>query len=160
MKWNILRLLGYGGSMNHLNSILLEGVVTADPKVVLTSTQGQSLVKFTVANDRYYYDRDHKLQSSTLFIGVQAWGRLGDQALSLITKGALTRVVGRLRQVKFQKKDNTTVDTFEILAQHIEYRKKRKSDDLPLEEKKDELVTLDGDLDECVEEPVVFYSYE
>ena len=37
--------------MNHLNSILLEGVVTNDPKVVLTSALGNSLVKFSVANE-------------------------------------------------------------------------------------------------------------
>ncbi len=146
--------------MNHLNSILLEGVVTNDPKVALTSSvTNTKLVKFTLACDRFYYDSDHKLQTSTLFIGVQAWGRLGDQVLENLKKGVLARAVGRLRPVKFiRKSDEVPVDTFEIYAQHIEYRKasKRKNKD---EVVPDELVTLDGDLEECVEEPTVVYGW-
>lgn len=149
--------------MNHLNSILLEGVVTGEPKVVLTSKSGQSLVKFTIANDRFYYDKEHNLKSTTLFIGIQSWGRLGEQALSLIHKGMTSRIVGRLRQVKYQKKDNSFVDTFEIVAQHIEYRKMKKKDEkveLDSDKLESELVTLESDIDECVEEAIVYYNYD
>ncbi|NLZ68210.1 MAG: single-stranded DNA-binding protein [Spirochaetales bacterium] len=147
--------------MNHLNSILLEGVVTNDPKVVLTSALGNSLVKFSVANDRFYYDKDHNLQSTTLFIGIQAWGRLGEQTQSFIEKGMLVRVVGRLRPIKFKRKDESLVDTFEIVAQHIEYKKRRaKKEEVEEKEDDNELVTLDGDLEECVEEPLILYDYE
>lgn len=146
--------------MNHLNSILLEGIVTGDPKVVLTSsTTNSKLVKFTLASDRYYYDKDHKLQTITLFIGVQAWGRLGEQVMENLKKGVLARAVGRLRPVKFvRKSDDSPVDTFEIYAQHIEYKKinkKKGSEETPPEE----LVSLDGDLEECVEEPTVVYNF-
>ncbi len=146
--------------MNHLNSVLLEGIVTNDPKVVLTSsTTNSKLVKFTLASDRFYYDVDHKLQTSTLFIGVEAWGRLGDQVLENLKKGVLARAVGRLRPVKYvRKSDEVPVDTFEIYAQHIEYKKlskKKGNDEVPPEE----LVTLDGDLEECVEEPTLIYDY-
>ena len=64
--------------MNQLNNILLEGTTVNDPEVAATSiTTKRRLIKFTLANDRYWRDRSGNAQQDTLFIPIQCWGDLG-----------------------------------------------------------------------------------
>lgn len=155
--------------MNHLNSVLIEGIVTADPRLVTTSAKnGSSLVKFTLASDRYYYDREKQLKVDTIFISVQAWGGLGDAVLKFMSKGMLVRVVGRLRRATRQKKDGSMYDVVEILAQHVEYRKQKKTEREELKDieedsiidNEDEAIALDAGVEDAVEEPIVMYDFD
>lgn len=110
--------------MNHLNSVLLEGVLTDDPrKVELVEAPTETrLVKFDLASDRYYMGRNGEKKVETVFVPVQCWGTLGDKALDRMRKGMTSRVVGRLRLCRWMGSDGTARRGMEIVAEHVEFR--------------------------------------
>lgn len=109
--------------MNQLNNILLEGILINDPEVVATSTDGNSrLVKFTLANNRYYKDRSGSSKQDTLFIPVQCWGSIGEKSLEYLRKGMTVRCVGRLQSCRWEGKDGSKRSSTEVVCTHLEYR--------------------------------------
>ena len=112
--------------MNQINSIVLEGTLINTPEVVAKSATSDSrLVKFTIANDRYYKDNDGTPKQETLFLVIQCWGELGEKVLKCLSKGIVARVVGRLMMCRWETKTGEKRSTIEIVANHIEYRPKQ-----------------------------------
>ncbi len=121
-----------GGFMNQLNSIIIEGHIVQDPRLVAKAADGDDwgrLVKFDIANHRRYRNREGVVMDEATFMPVQAWGDLADKCLVCLKKGMNVRVVGRMRLSKWIGKDNGERRNLEILAQHIEYRSKRQKPD-------------------------------
>lgn len=109
--------------MNQLNNILLEGILINDPEIVATSSEsGSHLVKFTLANNRYYKDRSGNTKQDTLYIPVQCWGSIGEKSLEFLTKGMTVRCVGRLQSCRWESKDGTKRTSTEVVCTHLEYR--------------------------------------
>ena len=113
--------------MNHLNNVLLEGILVDDPKRIPLAEQPESvsLVKFDVASDRFYVDRNGKKACETVFVPVQCWGSLGEKCLERLKKGMTCRTVGRLRLCRWIAADGSSRRAIEIVAHHIEFRKPR-----------------------------------
>ncbi len=110
--------------MNHLNSVLLEGVLVDDPKQISLSDSpgGMKLVKFDVASNRYYVDKNGNKAQETVFIPVQCWGSLGQRCIEKLHKGMECRTVGRLRLCKWVTADGASRRAIEIVANHLEFR--------------------------------------
>ena len=110
--------------MNHLNSVLLEGVLVDNPKLIplVDPPNGIRLVKFDVASDRFYVDREGNKAVETVFIPVQCWGMLGDRCLEKLRKGMTCRTVGRLRLCRWVAGDGSSRKAIEIVANHLEFR--------------------------------------
>ena len=122
--------------MNQLNSVLLEGNLTEDPKKIEISNG--TLVKFTIASNRYYRDKNNESKTETLFIPVQCWGTFGETIMPHVQKGSAVRVVGRLRLSKWTSKDGSPRESIEIVAQHLEVSNKNKKDVVTIEENGDD----------------------
>ncbi len=115
--------------MNQLNNIILEGTLINEPEVVAKSTITQSrLVKFTIANERYYKDVNGETKKEVLYLVIQCWGELGEKALTNIHKGMIVRTVGRLMMCRWENKAGEKRSTIEIVCNHIEYRTNRNKD--------------------------------
>ncbi len=108
--------------MNHLNSILLEGVLVDDPRLVIDNGTNK-LAKFSIASDRYYISKSGEKQVDTCFIPVQTWNVMADRAVQVLAKGMTVRVVGRLRQNRWTTDEGSSMSSIEIVADHVEYRK-------------------------------------
>ena len=78
----------------------------------------------TLVNDRYYKDIEGESKQDSLFIVVQCWGELGEKVLSVVDKGLVIRVVGRLRMERWETKTGEKRNALEIVASHVEYRLK------------------------------------
>ncbi len=125
--------------MNQLNNVILEGTLVNEPEVVARSAVTNSrLVKFTIANDRYYKDVNGNPRQETLFLVVQCWGELGEKALTSIHKGMIVRAVGRLMMCRWETKTGEKKSTIEIVCSHIEYRVNRNNRESKLEVLEDE----------------------
>lgn len=132
--------------MNHLNSILLEGVLVRDPEVAAVSPRtGGKLVKFTLASDRFYMDRNGNKIQDTLFISVQTYGTCGERVLDKLKKGITARVIGQLKLCKWQDKEGKKCSTFEIVARHVEYKVKKSKENGNI---KEETVVLEAEDDD------------
>ncbi|NCB01119.1 MAG: single-stranded DNA-binding protein [Spirochaetia bacterium] len=107
--------------MNNLNSILIEGNVTKDPEIFVTS-HGSSLCKFPIASNRIYRSKEQELLEETSFIIIETWGPLAEHCGTYLLKGKRVRIVGRLKQERWQNEENQMRERFVIVAEHVEFQ--------------------------------------
>ncbi len=60
-----------------------------------------------------------------MFIGIDAWGTLGKNCLTYLTKGRGVRVVGRLRQDRWNDREGAYRDRIYVAAEHVEFKRDR-----------------------------------
>ena len=109
--------------MNHLNSVLFEGIAVKDPERITLQGSDAVLVKFTVESSRSYLDSEGRMQTERTAVPVQCWGDLGLKVMERVRKGSVVRVVGRLRYTRWVSPSGSTVKSIEIVAEHVETRK-------------------------------------
>lgn len=126
--------------MNDLNSVLVEGNLTRDP-VVASTPKGTPVCNFSVASNRYFKVEDEKMEEVSFF-DVETWSKLAERCGIELHKGRGVRVVGRLKQDRWQDKDGNPRARTKIVAEHVEFRRPRKSaGDEPSENGLDEAET-------------------
>jgi len=113
--------------VNNLNSVLIEGNLTRDPELSYTG-KGTAVAKLSVANNRYFKQED-ELQKETSFFDVTVWGRQAEVCEQYLKKGRGVRVVGRLKQDRWQDPEGNPHSRVEIVAEHVEFRPERKNGD-------------------------------
>ncbi|MDR2468473.1 MAG: single-stranded DNA-binding protein [Spirochaetaceae bacterium] len=106
--------------MNNLNSILIEGNLVRDP-MFRSTTKGTPLCTFSLASNRYY-KQDSGLEKEVSFFDVETWSKLAETCKSLGRKGRGVRVVGRLKQERWNGSDGKQHSKVTIIAEHIEFR--------------------------------------
>jgi single-strand DNA-binding protein len=110
--------------MNSLNSIILEGNVVRTPQIQET-TKGTPFCKIGVAVNRWYKSMNGSVQNEVSFFDIDAWGALAKTCSETCEKGRGVRVVGRLKQDRWQDqatgKNRSRVT---IVAEHIEFKPK------------------------------------
>ncbi|MFW5688136.1 MAG: single-stranded DNA-binding protein [Spirochaetota bacterium] len=115
--------------MNDLNSVLIEGNLTRDPRVAATP-KGTPVCNFSVASNRYFR-ADDEMQEEVSFFDVETWSRLAERCGEELHKGRGVRVVGRLKQDRWQDKDGNPRSRTKIVAEHVEFRRPRLKQDEP-----------------------------
>ena len=106
--------------MNNLNSILIEGNFVRDPEYRATA-KGTAICTFTIATNRYFRQGD-ELQKEVSFFDVETWSRLAESCNTLGRKGRGIRVVGRLKQDRWQDAEGKARSRISIVAEHVEFR--------------------------------------
>lgn len=106
--------------MNNLNSIILEGNLVRDAEVKKTSI-GTSVAEMSIAVNRSYKNADGVFVDEVSYFDVKAWSCLADCCEKYATKGRGIRVVGRLKQERWES-DGRTHSKVVILAEHIEFK--------------------------------------
>ncbi|GHT52030.1 hypothetical protein FACS1894102_7830 [Spirochaetia bacterium] len=112
--------------MNNLNSILIEGNLVKDPEFRQT-TKGTPLCTFCLASNRYYKQEDN-LEKEVGFFDVEAWQKLAENCKNIGKKGRGVRVVGRLKQSRWNSTDGAPHSRVIIVAEHVEFKPDFKSD--------------------------------
>lgn len=102
---------------NNLNSLILEGVVSGEPHLVETS----DVLNFTVETTRYYKNRAGEDVEEKSQFKVVVYGSMCKIPLK---EGSGVRIVGRLKQNIWTDKDGVSHSEVQIVAEHIEIRKK------------------------------------
>lgn len=106
--------------MKNLNSLILEGNCVRDPELFTTS-KGTVICKFSIANNRYYKVGD-KFEQEVSFFDVEVWGKLATITANYCSKGRGLRIVGRLKQSRWEDKDGKTCSKVRIVAEHVEFK--------------------------------------
>jgi len=138
--------------MNNLNSVLIEGNLVRDPEY-RTTPNGKGVCKFPIASNRFY-KQDDAIEKEVSFFDVESWGKLAERANEVGRKGKGVRVVGRLKQDRWQSKDGKAMSKVFIVAEHIEFRADFKKGDSSTENQADETET-----EEYVEEENLVPSF-
>ncbi len=134
--------------MNDLNSILLEGNLARDP-VLTTTPSGTPVCNFTVASHTEF-KKNKEQHKDTSFFNVEAWSKLGENCAEYLSKGRGVRVVGRIKQDRWQDGDGRPRSRVKLVAEHVEFRPMRKKTD---QENPEDLET-NGELETSGEEQI------
>ena len=102
--------------MDMINSLIIEGVVSGEPHLVKTS----DVLNFTVETTCYYKNRAGEDVEEKSQFKVVVYGRMCKLPLK---DGVGIRVVGRLKQNKWNDSDGVPHSEVQIVAEHIEIRK-------------------------------------
>lgn len=118
--------------MNNLNTVLVEGLLTRDPeRQPLTSET--SMCRMSIANNRYYANKNREWKQETSFFTVIVFGNVAEACLNNMKKGRGIRVVGRLKQ-QIWEKGGIRRETVVIYAEHIEFQPEKKTEKLTIPE--------------------------
>ncbi|MDR1788018.1 MAG: single-stranded DNA-binding protein [Treponema sp.] len=112
--------------MNSLNSILIEGNLVRDPDMRSTP-KGTQVCTFCLASNRFY-KQDQQLEKEVSFFDVETWAKLAENCYTQGHKGRGVRVVGRLKQDRWNGTDGKPRSKVSIVAEHVEFRPEFKRD--------------------------------
>jgi single-strand DNA-binding protein len=106
--------------MNNLNSILIEGNLVRDP-LFRSTAKGTPVCTFCLASNRFF-KQDTGLEKEVSFFDVETWAKLAENCYNLGHKGRGVRVVGRLKQERWNGADGKPRSKVTIVAEHVEFR--------------------------------------
>lgn len=109
---------------NNLNSVILEGNLTKTPNLFHTG-KGTSICNFSIASNRFYRHDDETINEVS-YIDVEAWSKLGEICAEKLDKGRGVRVVGRIKQDRWEDAEGKTHCKHKIIAEHIEFKPTKK----------------------------------
>ena len=101
--------------MFSLNRAQIIGNLTRDPEV-RSLPSGQSVVNFAVATNRRWKDKDGNTKEDTQYHDISIWGRLGELASQMLSKGKKVYIEGRLNTSSWEGSDGAKRQRTEIVA--------------------------------------------
>src|SRR5688572_10782321 len=104
--------------MFSLNRAELIGNLTKDLEV-RTLPSGQSVCSFSIATNRRWKDKDGNTKEDTQYHEVVVWGKLGELASSMLSKGKKAYVEGRLQTTSWEGNDGQKRNKTEIVADNF-----------------------------------------
>lgn len=108
--------------MNQLNSIIIEGNVCKDPEIKEINGE-KNLATFSIAVNRYYKKSDGSYEQETSYFDIEVWGSSFVKIVKEnAEKGRGVRIVGRLKQSRWQDKDGKWQSKVSVIAEHVEFR--------------------------------------
>lgn len=134
--------------MNDLNSVLIEGNLTRDPMLASTP-KGTPVCNFGVAANRYYR-ADEQMQEEVSFFEVEVWSRLAERCNDELEKGRGVRVVGRLKQDRWETKDGEPRSRVKVVAEHVEFKPQWKKRDEAIDDEEESESVLEVEKKEAV----------
>lgn len=100
------------------NQITVVGNLTREPELRYTPT-GSAVVKFGLAVNRSYTNRNGEKVEQTDFFNVVAWRQLGENIAESLKVGARVIVTGRLSARSWETEDHQKRNTVEIEADEV-----------------------------------------
>ncbi|MEZ4391267.1 MAG: single-stranded DNA-binding protein [Polyangiales bacterium] len=103
---------------NSLNKVMIIGNIGADPEFRSTPS-GQSVLKFRVATNESWKDKNGQLQEHAEWHTVNIWGPRAEALQRFLAKGTRVYVEGKLRTDSYEKdgvtRYNTTIRADELI---------------------------------------------
>jgi len=124
--------------MDNLNSILIEGNLTHDPEFSYTP-KGTAVCKFSIASHRTYKESTGR-KEETSYINITSWGKLAETCAEYLKQGRGVRVVGRIKQERWNDSEGKLRSNIIIIAEHVEFKPsfKQKEEETIVERKIEE----------------------
>ncbi len=97
--------------------VVIEGHLVRDPEKILVGNNGRVMGKFSLAVNRYFKKANAESVEEVMYIGVQVWGGLAEGCLNYLKKGRGVRVVGRLRQERWEDKEGGNHERIFVVAE-------------------------------------------
>ncbi|MDR3147704.1 MAG: single-stranded DNA-binding protein, partial [Treponema sp.] len=92
--------------------------------------KGTQVCNFTLASNRFY-KQDSGMEKEVGFFDVETWSKLAEHCYNQGRKGRGVRVVGRLKQDRWNGTDGKPHSRVAIVAEHVEFRPEFKRESPP-----------------------------
>lgn len=113
--------------MNAMNQIIIEGNLVRTPAFKETST-GKKVCTMPIAVNRIFKDTSGKEINEVGYYDIEAWGeKFTDILAKCGFKGRGVRVVGRLKQDRWQDDGGKSHSKVYIVAEHIDFKPTKKA---------------------------------
>jgi single-strand DNA-binding protein len=89
--------------------VVIEGNLVRDSEEVVIGENATTMAKFGIAVNHYFMNAQAEPVEEVMFITIQAWGSLAKSCLQYLQKGREIRVVGRLRQERWQQQEQAGI---------------------------------------------------
>ncbi len=105
--------------MNQLNTLIVEGNLVQDPesKVLASSS---TVCTFSIAINRSFKVQE-KVQEEVCYILIETWGAQAKNCVQYLKKGRAVRVVGRIKQNRWEDKEGNHRERHLIVAEHVDF---------------------------------------
>jgi single-strand DNA-binding protein len=103
----------------NLNKAFVLGNVTRDPEV-RAMPNGQQVVNFGIATNRFYSDASGQKKQDTEFHNIVCFGKLADISSKYLTKGSLVLIEGRIKTRNWQNTEGVKQYKTEIIADSMQ----------------------------------------
>lgn len=107
-----------------INNVTLVGRLTRDPELRYTPG-GVAVAKVTLAINRPFQNKQTGEREAD-FVNVTVWRKPAENLANYMKKGSMMGVTGRIQTGKYQKEDGTTVHTFEVVAENVQFLDSKK----------------------------------
>lgn len=107
------------------NQVRLIGNIGMLP-VLKTTENGQSNLRFSIATNETYKDKEGVKQTITDWHNIVAWGKTAELAATLLDKGKEIALEGKLSSRSYEDKEGTTKYITEIVMQEFLILSKKK----------------------------------
>lgn len=113
----------------NINNVVLFGRLTSDPELRKTPSN-QSVVSFNIANNYAYKKDDEWVDAPTSFFSVVAWNHTAEFVEKHFRKGSAILLTGKIVSRQWEDKNTNQKKTaFEIVANHVSFAQKNKSEE-------------------------------
>lgn len=100
-----------------VNRVELRGRIGQEPKI--STVNGARVCKFSLATSEIYKDRNGDIKEDTTWHNITVWSSKNINDFSMIQKGVMVTVQGRIRNVKYTTPDGEEHRFVEILANAV-----------------------------------------
>ncbi len=106
--------------MSNETTLTIAGNLVDAPELRFTPS-GQPVTKFRVASTPRYFDKQANAwkDGDSLFLTVNVWRQMAENAAESLDKGARVIVTGRLRQRSYEAQDGTKRTVYEVEADEV-----------------------------------------
>lgn len=98
-----------------MNKVFIIGHIGQDPQVI-NKTSGNKIVKFSIASNESYKDKQGNKVEATEWHNVTVFGKQADVAEQYFKKGSKILVEGKIKTDKYEKDGQTRYSTGIILS--------------------------------------------
>lgn len=132
----------------NINKLIIAGRLGKDPELRQT-TNGKSVVSFTVATNRVWKDQSGAKQESTEWVNVVAWGKTAESINKYFRKGKEIYLEGRLQTRSYEKDGQKkyitemVADTFQFVGFDKDGQQDGATDELPTIQQGGEDINVD-----------------
>lgn len=107
--------------MDDFNSIVLEGNIVRDPESRETG-KGTPVCTFSIAVNKSFRTSQGERKQEVSFFDIETWGNLAVSCSRYCNKGRGIRVVGRLKQNRWQDTEGKNHSKIKIVAEHVDFK--------------------------------------
>ena len=103
--------------MEFINNLIIDGNLTRDPELKETP-KGTKVCNFSIAYNRFYRVQE-ETRKEVSFFDIEAWAREAESCEKNLFKGRGVRVIGRLRQDRWEDTEGKSRSKIKIVAEHV-----------------------------------------